>query len=119
MASSAQLPRHPALACPRAQHPDLPAPPVQMLGSWPGLRDFGANATGQQRHQQPLAYNFSLPWKCHLTTVPQMSCTLSHLFTIFSAHQAGLVGLYKSALWRSLWRCRSMSAVGWKGHDRH
>ena len=84
------LARRPASTHSRAQQPDLPA--VQMLGSWPGLRDFGANVTEQQRHQKPQAYNFSIPWKCHLTTVPQMSCTLSHLFAIFSAHQAGLVG---------------------------
>ena len=64
---------------------------VQMLGSWPGLKGPGADVSEEQRHQKPQPYNFSIPWKCHLTTVPQMSCTLTHLFAIFSAHLAGLV----------------------------
>ena len=98
------------LSCQLARTQPVPA---QMLGSWPGLQvagGDGAQQKAQQLQQQtPEAYNLSIPWKCHLTTVAQMSCTLTHLFIIFSAHQAGLVcpAGDVSHQWGSAQACRS------------
>ena len=61
---------------------------VQMLGEWAGLPQSWEGS----KPQRPQPFNLSVPYKCHATTTPsQMACLLSHLFTIFSAWQAGLV----------------------------
>ena len=60
---------------------------MQMSGVWTGLPQ-----------QLPQPYNLTVPENCRTTSLAQMACTLSHLFTIFSAHQAGLVSSCSSAL---------------------
>ena len=63
----------------------------------------------------------TIPPKCRATLTSHMACTLSHLFTIFSAWQAGLVRHLLSALqllqmqlhaWNNL-----SPAEGWAAHN--
>ena len=75
---------------------------MQMVGTW---RGFSTAVLPGLQPQPPQPYNFSIPASCPSTTVPHLSCTLSHFFTIFSAYQAGLVSPLSPSAARKAFHC--------------